>query len=78
MRKVRKSRLFDYLMRVIVMRFGQRRLLIPFQTRYWTFNPNLIRSFHLLVMLVLREKFNLVRNNEKLIDPERLNGDKKN
>jgi len=30
------------------------------------------------VMLVLREKFNLMRNNEKLLELERLNGDNRN
>jgi hypothetical protein len=32
----------------------------------------------MLVLLVLREKFNLMRNIEKLLELERLNGDNKN
>jgi hypothetical protein len=42
------------------------------------FNHDLIRLFHLLVLLVLCEKFNLMRNNEKLFELERLNGDNTN
>jgi hypothetical protein len=41
-------------------------------------NQNLIRLFHLLVLLVLREKFNPMRNNEKLLELEGLNVDNKN
>jgi hypothetical protein len=36
----------------------------------------MIRLFHLLVLLVFREKFNPMRNNEKLLEIEGLNGDK--
>ncbi len=38
------------------------------------FNQNLIRLFHLFVLVVLREKFNRMRNSEKLLELERLNG----
>ncbi len=41
------------------------------------FNYNLIRLFHLLVLPVLREKFNPMRNIEKLLELDRLNGDNK-
>ncbi len=74
MQKAHKLQLFDYLISVIVMRLDLRRLLIPllqmleFQTRYRTFNHNLIRLFYLVAQLVLREKFNLMRNNEKLLE----------
>jgi hypothetical protein len=52
--------------------------MLQFQTLYWMFNQNLIRLFHLLVLLVLREKFNPMCNNEKLPELERLNGDNRN
>ncbi len=42
------------------------------------FDQNLIRLFHLLVLLVLRENFNPMRNNEKVLELERLNGDNRN
>jgi hypothetical protein len=42
------------------------------------FNKNLIRLFHILVLLVLREKFNPMRNIEKLLELERFNGDNRN
>ncbi len=41
-------------------------------------NHNLIRLFNMLGLLVLREKFNPMRNNEKLLELERLNVDNKN
>jgi hypothetical protein len=41
-------------------------------------NHNPIRLFHLLVLLVLREKFNPMRNNEKMLELERLNIDNQN
>jgi hypothetical protein len=40
-------------------------------------NHNLIRLFHLLIQLVFREKFNPMRNNEKLLELDRLNVDNK-
>ena len=42
------------------------------------FNQKVIRLVHQLVLLELREKFNLMRNNEKLLVFERLDGDIKN
>jgi hypothetical protein len=41
------------------------------------FNQNPIRLSHMLVLLELRENFYLMRNNEKLLVFERLDGDKK-
>jgi len=41
-------------------------------------NKNLIQLFHLLVLIVLREKFNPMRISEKLLELKRLNGDNRN